>query len=255
MSKSYHSATSYTDIEDLKRLDFIVDAVKSLNNPNAKVLDIGCGNGNIARALGSVGFNVLGVDVDQDSINKARELNTFDNVKFDLLDANSFEMDAIFDAIVCSEVLEHLTNPDELVTSIHRILKPGGVFVATVPNGFGPREVLITKPMQWMSRNKIDGPMIAFKRMLGYKATTLQSSNADLTHTQFFTVKSLSNMIAGKGFKLLKFGNADFLERIFPYSWFTRRIKVLQKIDCAVADYLPKALTCGFYTSWTKPKI
>ena len=75
MRKPYYSVTTYKDAEDLKRLDFIVDAVNSLNNPQAKVLDIGCGNGNISMALGSLGYNVTGVDIDTVSIEKANAKN------------------------------------------------------------------------------------------------------------------------------------------------------------------------------------
>ncbi|MDZ4666336.1 MAG: methyltransferase domain-containing protein [bacterium] len=249
---SYVKFTTYSDIEDIKRLDFIVKSIAGLNNKEAKVLDIGCGNGNISLALGSLGYHVTGVDIDQKSIDTASSRNTFSNVKFEVLDANSFAMNDAFDAVVCSEVLEHLTKPYELTESIYRILRPGGVFVATVPNGYGPRELLITRPMQYLQKNGLDKPIVSFKRMLGYNAKTLQSSNEDLTHVQFFSVGAFNRLLTGAGFKQLDYQNADFLERIFPFSLLTRRIKLLQRIDCAIVDYLPRHLTCGFYTSWTK---
>ncbi|MBC7381726.1 MAG: class I SAM-dependent methyltransferase [Bacteroidia bacterium] len=252
MKKEYTKFTTYTDIEDLKRLDFIVDSIKALNNPDARVLDIGCGNGNVSLALGSLGYYVTGVDIDKASINAASAQNTFNNVKFEVLDANSFTMNEVFDAVVCSEVLEHLNKPYELCESIYRILKTGGVFVATVPNGYGPREMLITRPMQWLGRKGMDKQVNGFKRMLGYDAKTLQSSNEDLTHVQFFSVGGFSRLMEGVGFKKLEFRNADFIERIFPFSLLTRKIKALQVFDCWVVDYLPRHLTCGFYTSWTK---
>lgn len=251
-TKNYRKATTYTDVEDLKRLDFIVKAIGGLNNKEAKVLDIGCGNGNISLALGSLGYQVTGVDIDQTSVDTARSRCTFSNVKFEVLDANSFAMVDAFDAVVCSEVLEHLHKPYELSESIYRILKPGGVFVATVPNGYGPRELLITRPMQYLAKRGLDKPIMGFKKLLGYSAKTLQSSNEDLTHVQFFSVGAFIRLLTGVGFKKLDFENADFLERIFPFSLFTRRIKILQAIDCKIADYLPRHLTCGFYTSWTK---
>jgi hypothetical protein len=94
--------------------------------------------------------------------------------------------------------------------------------------------------------------VVSFKKMLGYANATLQSSNADLTHIQFFTVSSFRRMIEGAGFKRFKWDNADFIERIFPYSWLTRRIFALQKLDCALANLMPKQLSSGFYTSWIK---
>ncbi len=251
-NRNYVQFTTYSDIEDIKRLDFIVKSIDGLNKPDAKVLDIGCGNGNISLALGSLGYLVTGVDIDSTSIEKANNRNKFDNVKFEEIDANSFAIIDEFDAVVCSEVLEHLDKPIELSESIYRILKPGGVFIATVPNGYGPRELLITRPMQYLSKKGWDAPVVAFKKALGYNAQTTQSSNPDLTHVQFFSVGGFNKLLKDIGFEPIDYQNADFLERIFPFSLLTRRIKLLQKIDCTVADFLPRQLSCGFYTSWTK---
>jgi len=252
MSKEYYSFTSYSDIEDLKRLDFIVSQVLELHQPGAKIIDIGCGNGNISLALGSLGFEVLGVDIDSNSIANAAKRNSFQNVKFEVRDVSKLEANANFDAVICSEVLEHLENPAKMVEVIAAILNKDGVFIATVPNGFGPREVLITRPMQWLTAHKLDKGIIAFKKMLGYNASTLQSSNEDLTHIHFFTYSALSKMIQQFGFKPHHYQNGDFLERIFPLSLLTNRIKFLQRLDCWIIDFLPKQLSGGFYTSWRK---
>ena len=97
-TKNYHSITNYKDAEDFKRLDFIVDSILSMNNKSVSVLDIGCGNGNISMALGVVGFNVTGIDIDKTSIDTASKKNTLPNVKFEVYDANSFAIDNSFDA-------------------------------------------------------------------------------------------------------------------------------------------------------------
>jgi 2-polyprenyl-3-methyl-5-hydroxy-6-metoxy-1,4-benzoquinol methylase len=252
MVHEYHKYTSYKDVEDLKRLDFIVDSVKSIKNPKAKILDVGCGNGNISMALGSLGYNVLGVDIDRSSIDKASANNTFSNVRFEVYDANAFGMKEEFDAIVCSEVLEHLKQPEQLVESLYSLLKKDGVFIATVPNGWGPRELFITKPMQWLHTKKLDQPLFKLKRILGYSGGTLQSSNPDLTHIKFFTRSTLKRMMHNAGFKPYRFQNADFVERVFPYSMLTRRMVALQKLDCKVSDFLPHQLSSGIYSSWKK---
>jgi hypothetical protein len=65
-------------------------------------------------------------------------------------------------------------------------------------------------------------------------------------------VGGFNRLLKGVGFKALDYQNADFLERIFPFSLFSRRIKALQSFDCWLVDFLPRHFTCGFYTSWTK---
>lgn len=250
--KSYYQHTVYQHVEDFKRLDFIVAQTSKHPVAGTKVLDIGCGNGNIALALGSLGYNVTGIDVDETSVQTASAQNKFPNVTFKVSDANSFSINDEYDVVICSEVLEHLTTPSELVQSAYRILKPGGTMIVTVPNGFGPRETIMTKPMQWLMKRGFGKQLQRIKRFFGYANATEQSSNPDLTHTQFFSRKSLTKMMTGAGFKPLSFAKADFFDRIFPFSMLANRIKALQKLDCAVADILPAACTCGFYTSWKK---
>lgn len=250
--KEYYKHTTYNHAEEFKRLDFIVDEVRKNAPADAKILDIGCGNGNLAMVLGSLGYNVKGIDVDETSVQTAQQKNTFTNVSFEVADANRFTISDEYDVIVCTEVLEHLETPSELVNSSYRILKPGGTMIVTVPNGYGPRETVMTKPMQWMIRKGHEKTLLKIKRSLGYKHSTMQSSNPDLTHIQFYTRKSLYKMMQTAGFKPMGFGKSDFLDLVFPFSFVANRIKVLQKIDCAVADMLPPGFTNGFYTSWKK---
>ncbi len=77
----------YNRIADIKRLNFIIDTLNKQLPEGAIVLDVGCGNGVISRSLGAKGFNVYGIDVSEKTIEKARQLNTLSNVKFDVISA------------------------------------------------------------------------------------------------------------------------------------------------------------------------
>ena len=46
--------------------------------------------------------------------------------------------DSIFDAVLCSEVLEHVPEPADLLRQVYRVLKPGGVLLLTTPQTWGP---------------------------------------------------------------------------------------------------------------------
>ena len=77
----------YTKVVDKKRLQFIVQNLE-LNIPkNGKILDIGCGNGIISRALGKAGYEVLGIDLSKKAIEMAQEYNNMPNVSFKQLAA------------------------------------------------------------------------------------------------------------------------------------------------------------------------
>src|ERR1051325_1480482 len=105
-------------IADIKRLNFIIEVLKSRLPQGAEVLDVGCGNGVISRSLSEHGFNVRGVDVSEKTIEKARALNKFPNVKFEVVSAEQLVADGHqYHAVICSEVLEHLNEPSILLTT------------------------------------------------------------------------------------------------------------------------------------------
>ncbi len=253
MEEDYLKATNYSAAEDIKRLNFIVNEIHDFfDGQKVKVLDVGCGNGNISKALGAVGHQVLGIDLSIDSIQKASETNTNPNVTFEVRNAEELVIEDGFDVIVCSEVLEHLNTPEVLCKELARILPKNKLLVVTVPNGIGPREFLVTRPVILMNKILGEGVINRTKKVLGYKNATVQSSNPDLTHIQFFTKKSLTNLLTKQQFKCRAFKNANFIEKVFPISLITRNNVKLQELDCQLADRIPTALTSGFYTSWIK---
>lgn len=115
-----------------------------------RVLDLGCGEGRHVHGLHMRGgLDVVGVDLDEASLQKAQEgLATLpqraadDPYETRFLPGNAtaldFEDDA-FDAVICSEVLEHLPDYDAALKEIRRVLKPGGRLCITVPHAWPER--------------------------------------------------------------------------------------------------------------------
>ena len=242
-------------IADIKRLNFIIEILEKRLPSGAEVLDVGCGNGVISRSLGEKGFTVKGIDVSEKAIGRAQELNKYPNVRFEVISAEKLVADGHrYHAVICSEVLEHLNDPGKLLNVLHQLLHQDGVLIVTVPNGKGARELLVTRPVialqkknNWMWKG-----VQKMKTAFGYKGTTVQSSADDLTHIQFFTKSSLRQLANATRFSIVRFGKTNFIEDVFPFSFFTKRIKALQKFDCAIAELLPDRLTGGFMTVWEK---
>jgi 2-polyprenyl-3-methyl-5-hydroxy-6-metoxy-1,4-benzoquinol methylase len=244
-------------IADIKRLDFITEVLNAKLPVGAEVLDVGCGNGVISRSLGEKGFNVQGIDVSEKAIEKAKSLNKFSNVKFNVVSAEQLIANGQqYHAVICSEVLEHLKEPEKLLGTVHEILKQDGVLIVTVPNGKGPREVLVTKPVISLQKknNWVWKLVKKVKKIGGYKGTTIQSDANDLTHIQFFTKSTLENLAKKTQFSIVRFGKTNFVDDVFPFSFFTKKIKLLQKWDCALAEKLPYQLTGSFLSVWQKAK-
>lgn len=244
----------YNRITDIKRLNFITDSLKKNIPDGGRVLDVGCGNGVISRHLGQFGYEVLGIDISEKTIAVANQRNTYSNVRFAAISAEELTAQGeTYDAVICSEVLEHLDQPHLLLHTIHASLKDDGLLVVTVPNGNGPRELCVTRPMLkarnnpalWTSINKV-------KSALGFKGTTAQSQADNLDHVQFFTRRDLQQLAEVSNFKIVQFAKTNFVEDVFPFSLVTKRVKFLQTLDCQVAELLPYSFTGGFNTLWRK---
>lgn len=98
-----------------------------------RVLDLGCRSGALTQHFVE-GNDVVGLDVDRAALEKAAALG-IETVVANVDEPLPFP-DASFDAVVAGELLEHLQFPDALVAEARRILRPGGVFVGSVPNAF-----------------------------------------------------------------------------------------------------------------------
>lgn len=246
---------SYRRYADQKRLNFILRSLNSKVGIGGKVLDVGCGNGIISLHLGSYGFNVTGIDVSPNAIEKAKAANSYSNVTFRVQSAEELQASGeLFDVIICSEVLEHLMSPSDLLKVLYHSLKDRGILIVTVPNGYGPREVFVTKPILKLreKNNWIWRGVSKAKKILGYSGTTVQSAADNLDHIQFFSKRGLKRLSSENHFRITQFGKSNFIEDVFPFSIITKRFKILQAIDCKVADMLPYSCTGGFFTIWEK---
>jgi ubiquinone/menaquinone biosynthesis C-methylase UbiE len=110
------------------------------------VLDVGCGEGrHVISAYLEQDVHAVGVDLCVDDLVTTREkFQPFNDVSngnksFGLSAANALHLpfaDSTFDKIVCSEVLEHIPDFKGALEEIERVLKPGGLFCASVPRAW-----------------------------------------------------------------------------------------------------------------------
>lgn len=103
--------------------------------PGLRVLDVGCGNGFFAGQLLEFGCKVTGIDLSESGIAQARA--AFPTGRFEVLAADANILDALaeapFDAVVSTEVIEHLYDPAAFARGCWNALRPGGVFVCSTP--------------------------------------------------------------------------------------------------------------------------
>ena len=178
--------------EKLTRL--FIDLVKKLDNVRS-ICDLGCGNGHITGRLGPCGYQVTGVDASASGIQVARR--TYSGVKFveSLIDRdlNARIESKDFDLVISSDVIEHLYRPSDLLEAAQSLLKPGGqILIGTPYHGY-------LKNLALAATGKMDSHFSALH---------------DGGHIKFFSVRTLSSLMASHGFEDLRFtfyGRAPWL--------------------------------------------
>jgi ubiquinone/menaquinone biosynthesis C-methylase UbiE len=176
-----------------------------------RVLDVGCGDGVQARFLASPG-QVVGLDLSLNRLRRALDVNP---PPFQAMSADVSRLpfrDESFDAVVCGQLIEHLTAPDVALAEMARVLRPGG-------------HVLIDTPSK---TNVVDA---LFKLFLGKNATW--GLYMDPTHVAFYDKSEVLGMLRRAGFDRITVRGAPTLRYNLPLlrrltwrrrGWFVYRL-------------------------------
>lgn len=116
---------------DPQHQEMVASYLSELEMPKrARVLEVGCGTGAIARIIAHrPGIEtVVGIDPSPVLIAKAREIaRDLTNVSFEEGDGSGLPIDdASFDAVVVHRVLSHVPNPEGVLAEAYRVIRPGG---------------------------------------------------------------------------------------------------------------------------------
>jgi 2-polyprenyl-3-methyl-5-hydroxy-6-metoxy-1,4-benzoquinol methylase len=114
-----------------RRLECIRRMVEATSTD--RILEVGCGGGHVLRLFPQ--SDLTGVDVSGEMLKKARRNLKGHRVRLLHGDVCDIELpEGGFDKVICSEVLEHVLNPEAILDRIRRVVRPGGRVVVTFPN-------------------------------------------------------------------------------------------------------------------------
>lgn len=99
--------------------------------PGLKLLEAGCGRGDVLKGFQSLGLDVYGLDISETAI----ELNKGINIEIADLEKEKMPYnDNTFDIVYSKSLLEHFYYPERYINEAFRVLKPGGMLLTLVPD-------------------------------------------------------------------------------------------------------------------------
>lgn len=133
----------------------IANKIRLITNFKQKgeLFEVGCGQGQLLYALQTY-FTVSGIDISKYCVEKTNQL--FKKDVSICMDIEKSHLTRKYDVAIAFDVLEHLHNPEKTIQNILASLKPGGIFIFSVPNNFGFIGYFATKIFNFIDKTHIN---------------------------------------------------------------------------------------------------
>ena len=180
-----------------------------------RVLDLGSGNGRLCADLAQRGYDTVGVEYDQGGVNVARAqypLLRFYNYGVQDDPAALLKAEPTpFDAVVSTEVIEHLFAPHLLPKYAGSVLRPGGYLIVTTPYHGYIKNLVLSLLDKWDRHH-----------------TALWHGG----HIKFWSRATLAQLLTGNGFDVVGFHGVGRM----PYLWKSMVMVARKKVGAAAEE-------------------
>lgn len=187
-SRAYHEALWQRLPEGLEPSDFAVRSRFLLAHVRAgeRVLDVGCGEGRFAAELARAGASVVGVDVAEEPLRRARTRHP--DLDLRVVDGEgAWDLDdAYFDVVWAGEVIEHVADTAAWLSEVRRVLRSGGRLLLSTP---------------------AHGPLARARLALSGRAFARHFDPLG-EHLRFYSRDTLAQLLAEFGFEQISVGGA-----------------------------------------------
>ncbi|MDQ8701197.1 class I SAM-dependent methyltransferase [Streptomyces sp. LHD-70] len=204
------------DARSLRQARMLAAALGPARAAPAVVLDVGCGDGTAARTAAPLlaGHRVIGVDWSQDALRRART-HLSDVVRGELTDGGLPLASGSADAVLFSEVVEHLVDPDSAMDELRRVLRPGGHLMLSTPNlaAWYNRALLLAGVQPVFSE-------VSLRGIHGRPGTEV------VGHLRLYTARALREFLTASGFRVVRMAGA-------PFHGVPRPLRALDRLACA----------------------
>lgn len=199
-----HYTEEYYDSSLYDFTDYRIGKILSLAEPRAgrRILDLGCGPGEVSIRCARLGAEVFGIDVSKDALRLSASRARRAGVEISLFEFDGEGVpfrDSSFDSVVLADVVEHVEDEtlDRLLAECSRLLVPGGrLVIHTSPTRWS---VALTRAVKLLSMGHVD-----FKKLL-------TEPDYEFLHIRYHSERSLRSFLEGKSLYPLSWGEYRYL--------------------------------------------
>lgn len=178
-AQRYDGSFSYVSGYGASLLDTLAPA------PGERVLDLGCGTGELAAAITGRGARADGVDGSADMIAKARA--GFPELTFTVADGHDFSTDRPYDAVFSNAALHWMSrDPDAVIARTRAALRPGGRFVAEFGGARNCAALIAATTEAVRERGLEPGPSPWYFPTPGEHVNRLEAGGFTVRHLDYF---------------------------------------------------------------------
>ena len=181
------------------------------------ILDIGCGDGTAAATAAPhlpPGHRIVGVDWSQDALRRARTRLPY-TIRAELTDGGLPFRTESAEAVLFSEVVEHLVDPDSALDEIRRVLRPGGHLLLSTPN-----------LAAWYNRALLLAGVQPVFSEVSLRAIHGRPGREVVGHLRLYTARALREFVTAAGFEVVGLEGA-------PFHGVPRPLRPLDRLACA----------------------
>jgi trans-aconitate methyltransferase len=153
--------------------------------PRERILDIGCGTGHLTAKIAESGARVVGTDLSPEMIRQARE--KYPEIRFEVMDARKLALDEQFDAVFSNATLHWVKEPEQVITAVANVLRPGGRFVAEFGGKGNIAQFVAAAERAWKMCGFVgEFPFPWYYPSIGEYARLLESHGLEVTYGALF---------------------------------------------------------------------